>query len=69
DIATAIGHGLQVPVNSMAREQAEEHFGFLGYFVAWDALTASAQTRAELGWTPTGPDLLTDLANMRYAQD
>jgi len=33
-----------------------------------DALTSSAQTRAKLGWNPTGPDLLTDLGNMRYTQ-
>jgi len=69
DIATAIGHGLNVPVISISPEQAQEHFGFLGLFAGWDAQTSSAQTRAKLGWNPTGPDLLTDLANMRYAQD
>jgi len=69
DIATAIGHGLNVPVISISPEQAQEHFGFLGLFAGWDARTSSAQTRAKLGWNPTGPDLLTDLANMRYAQD
>lgn len=69
DIATAIGHGLNVPVISISPEQAQEHFGFLGWFAAWDAHTSSAQTRAKLGWNPTGPDLLTDLANMRYAHN
>jgi nucleoside-diphosphate-sugar epimerase len=68
DIATAIGHGLNVPVISVSPEQAQEHFGFLGFFAGWDAQTSSAQTRAKLGWNPTGPDLLTDLGNMRYAQ-
>jgi len=67
DIATAIGHGLNVPVISISPEQAQEHFGFLGFFVARDAQTSSAQTRAKLGWNPIGPDLLTDLGNMRYA--
>jgi nucleoside-diphosphate-sugar epimerase len=32
DIATAIGHGLDVPVISISPEQAREHFGFLGFF-------------------------------------
>lgn len=69
DIATAIGVGLNVPVISISPEQAEEHFGFLGFFAGRDAQTSSAQTRATLGWNPAGPDLLTDLTNMRYAQD
>jgi nucleoside-diphosphate-sugar epimerase len=66
DIATAIGRGLNLPVVSIAPEQAQEHFGFLGFFVGRDAPISSAQTRAKLGWNPTGPDLLTDLGNMRY---
>jgi nucleoside-diphosphate-sugar epimerase len=69
DIATAIGRGLNVPVTSISAEQAQEHFGFLGFFAGRDAWTSSAQTRAKLGWSPAGPDLLTDLGNMRYAQD
>jgi nucleoside-diphosphate-sugar epimerase len=68
DIATAIGHGLNVPVISISPEQAQEHFGFLGFFAGRDAHTSSAQTRAKLGWNPNGPDLLADLGNMRYAQ-
>jgi nucleoside-diphosphate-sugar epimerase len=68
DIATAIGRGLNVPVLSIAQEQAQEHFGFLGFFAGRDPLTSSAQTRAKLGWNPTGPSLLTDLGNMRYSE-
>ncbi len=68
DIATVIGHGLNVPVISISPEKAEEHFGFLGFFAGRDAHISSAQTRARLGWNPTGPDLLTDLRNMRYTQ-
>lgn len=67
-IATAIGRGLNVPVVSIGPEQAREHFGFLGFFAGRDARVSSAQTRAKLGWNPTGPDLLTDLGNMRYSQ-
>jgi hypothetical protein len=68
DIATVIGHGLNVPVISISPQQAREHFGFLGSFAGWDAQTSSAQTRAKLGWNPIGPELLTDLGNMRYTQ-
>ena len=68
DIATAIGRGLNVPAISISQEQAKEHFGFLGFFAGRDPLTSSAQTRAKLGWNPTGPSLLTDLGNMRYSE-
>lgn len=68
EIAAAIGRGLRVPVISISQEQAQEHFGFLGFFAGRDALTSSAQTRGKLGWNPTGPSLLADLNNMRYAQ-
>ena len=68
NIATAIGRGLNVPVVSIAPEQAQEHFGFLGFFAGRDAHISSAQTRAKLGWNPTGPTLLTDLGNMRYSE-
>jgi nucleoside-diphosphate-sugar epimerase len=69
DIAAAIGRGLNIPVTSISQEQAQEHFGFIGFFAGRDAPTSSAQTRANLGWNPTGPGLLTDLGNMRYTQD
>lgn len=68
DIATVIGRGLNIPVVSIPPEQAQEHFGFLGFFVTRDLHVSSAQTRAKLGWNPTGPDLLTDLGNMSYTQ-
>ena len=68
EIATAIGRGLKVPVVSIAPEQAQEHFGFLGFFAGRDVYVSSAQTREKLGWTPTGAGLLTDLGNMDYSQ-
>jgi len=68
DIATAIGRGLSVPVVSIPQERAQEHFGFLGFFAGRDAHVSSAQTRAKLGWNPTGPSLLTDLGNMHYSE-
>jgi hypothetical protein len=68
DIATAIGRFLNVPAVSISSEQAQEHFGFLGFFAGRDVQTSSAQTRAKLDWNPNGPDLLTDLGTMRYMQ-
>jgi nucleoside-diphosphate-sugar epimerase len=69
EIATAIGRGLNAPVVSISSEQAQQHFGFFGFFAGRDVQTSSAQTRAKLGWNPTGPSLLADLANMQYTQD
>ena len=68
DIATAIGRGLNVPVTSISLEQAQEHFGFFGFFAGRDCQVSSARTRELLGWNPSGPTLLTDLENMRYSQ-
>ena len=66
DIAETIGRGLNVPVVSIAPEEAAGHFGWLGAFVGWDMPASSAQTRKQLGWNPTGPGLISDLENMRY---
>ncbi len=68
DIAEAIGRGLNMPVVSIAPEEAAGHFGWLGAFVGWDIPASSAQTRERLGWDPTGPGLISDLENMRYFQ-
>jgi nucleoside-diphosphate-sugar epimerase len=67
DIASAIGRGLNVPVISISKEQAQEHFGFFGFFAGRDSPASSAQTRKKLGWNPTGPGLIADLENMRYS--
>jgi nucleoside-diphosphate-sugar epimerase len=66
DIAATIGRGLNVPVVSVALEEAAEHFGWLAMFAAMDIPASSLQTRETLGWKPTGPSLLSDLQNMRY---
>lgn len=65
-IADVIARGLGVPVASLTREQAHEHFGWLAMFADMDLPASSAQTRARLGWDPTGPGLITDLEAMRY---
>ncbi len=66
EIAEAVGRGLNVPVKSLTREEAAGYFGWLAGFAALDLVESSAKTQKELGWTPTGPTLLTDLGNMKY---
>ncbi len=68
-IAEAIGHGLDLPVTSIAPEDAHDRFGFLGTFFAMDLSSSSALTQELLGWTPTGPTLLEDLASGSYFCD
>jgi hypothetical protein len=53
-------------VTSIAPEQAEAHFSFLAAFVQLDNPTSSAWTQQLLGWQPTHPGLLEDLAERHY---
>jgi nucleoside-diphosphate-sugar epimerase len=66
EIAAAIGKGLNVPMVSLSPEQAQVHFGWLGMFAGSDMPASSAQTREQLGWSPTRPGLIADLENMPY---
>jgi nucleoside-diphosphate-sugar epimerase len=66
EIAEAIGHGLDLPVTSVAPEDAADHFGWIGGFFAADAPASSVITRNLLGWKPTGPTLLEDLDSGSY---
>ena len=66
EIAEALGRGLKVPVMSITREQAPAYFGWMSMFAALDMPASSAQTRARLGWRPTGPTLLSDLNEAQY---
>lgn len=66
DIAEAIGRALGVPAAPVAAEEAAAHFGWIGGFFALDLPASSALTRERLGWRPTGPTLLEDLAAGAY---
>jgi nucleoside-diphosphate-sugar epimerase len=66
DIARAIGQGLKLPVTSIAHAEAPDYFGAIAGLAALDLAASGALTRRQLNWTPTGPDLLTDLCNMDY---
>ena len=53
DIAEVIGRHLDLPVVSIAPEQAAEHFTWLAGLLAIDSPASSALTRELLGWQPT----------------
>jgi len=67
DIAEVIGAGLKMPVESITPEEAPKYFGWMAHLATIDLAASSALTRQQLGWNPTGPDLLTDLRNMDYS--
>jgi nucleoside-diphosphate-sugar epimerase len=67
-IAEALGRGLNLPVVSIAPEEAAAHFGWMGMFAALDMPASSAWTQDRLGWRPTGPTLISDLNEARFAQ-
>jgi nucleoside-diphosphate-sugar epimerase len=66
EIAEAIGRQLGVPAVSIAGEDAQAHFGWLSWIFALDVPTSSTLTQELLGWSPTGPTLLEDLATDSY---
>ena len=69
EIATAIGRQLGVPTASIAPEEAEAHFGWIGMFFSWDVPASSTLSQQRLGWTPTGPTLIEDLDAGVYYRD
>jgi nucleoside-diphosphate-sugar epimerase len=69
EIAEAIGRNLNVPVGSIAPEDADAHFGFLGSLVQMDNPTSSLQTQELLGWKPTHPGLIEDIDEGHYFAD
>ena len=66
EIAEAIARGLELPAVSVAPADIDEHFGWIGRFFSADIPASSALTRELLGWTPTHPGLLDDLASGSY---
>ena len=68
-IAEAIGRALDLPTRSITSEQAPEYVGFLAQFAGIDNPTSADRTRDLLGWEPTHPGLLDDLADGFYFRD
>lgn len=67
DIAETIGRRLKLPVKSIAPQEAQAFFGWLGTFAAYDMAASSEQTRRKLGWQPTGPGLIADLEQLVHS--
>jgi nucleoside-diphosphate-sugar epimerase len=61
EIAEAIGRAFDLPVTSIAPDDIQDHYGWIGTFFAMDISATSTATRELLGWTPTGPTLVEDL--------
>lgn len=67
DIVETIGRRLNLPVKSIAREEAQVYFGWLALFAGRDMPASSVKTRQKLGWNPSGPTLLQDLAELQVS--
>ena len=67
DIAEAIGRALGLPVTSIAPDDVQDHFGWIGAFFAMDLAATSTATRQLLGWAPTGPALIEDIDAGAYS--
>ena len=66
DIAETIARHLDLPVVSIAPDDADEHFGWIAMFCAADIPASSALTRQRLGWEPVHPGLIADLDAGHY---
>jgi nucleoside-diphosphate-sugar epimerase len=66
EIAEVIGRHLNLPIVSKSREEAADHFGWIGLFFGVDCPASSAQTQQRLGWHPLQPGLIADLNAEHY---
>jgi nucleoside-diphosphate-sugar epimerase len=66
DIAAAIGRGAGVPAASISASDAAGQFAFLGQAVGVDDAVSSEVTRKLLGWSPSHPGLIEELAGGHY---
>jgi nucleoside-diphosphate-sugar epimerase len=67
EIAEAIGRAFDLPVTSIAADDVQDHFGWIGTFFAMELAATSTATRELLGWAPTGPTLIADLDAGAYS--
>ena len=67
DIAEVVAKGLGATATSLSPEDARAHFGWFAMFAGLDLRASSTWTRAQLGWSPTGPGLIADLQEMDYS--
>jgi nucleoside-diphosphate-sugar epimerase len=67
EIAEAIGEGLNGPVASKTPQEASAHFGFFAHFAGMNVKASSQKTKAQLGWSPSHPGLISDLEQNYFA--
>ncbi|NQX69779.1 SDR family oxidoreductase [Paenibacillus alba] len=67
-IAEAIGRALDIPVASIAPEDAKAHFGFVGSFFKLSMTGSSERTRELLGWKPADLTLVDDILGGAYKE-
>jgi len=65
-IAESIGKHLNIPVVSVAPEEAQAHFGWFAAFAAVDCPASSRLSQERLNWHPVHPSLPDDLASGIY---
>jgi nucleoside-diphosphate-sugar epimerase len=66
-IAETLGKRLDLPVRSVAPEEAQSFFGGFAMFAGLDMRASSEQTRKTLGWEPAGRGLIADLEQLQVA--
>lgn len=66
EIASVIGRQLNIPVVSIAPEEATNHFGWFAHFASMDIPASSQLTREQLTWQPTQPGLIQDISLLHY---
>ncbi|MCW2930469.1 MAG: oxidoreductase [Actinomycetia bacterium] len=67
DIAEAIGRAFSLPVASIAPDDIQGHFGWIGMFFGMDIAATSTVTQELLGWSPDGPTLIEDIDAGAYS--
>ncbi|GGM19176.1 SDR family oxidoreductase [Nakamurella endophytica] len=66
EIAEALGRSLDLPVRPVPAQDVAAQWGWIGGFFGMDLAATSATTRELLGWTPSGPTLVEDIAAGAY---
>ena len=65
-IIEVVGRALNVPVVSIGKDEAGEHFGPLAMFAGLDMPASSALTQEWLNWTPREIGLIADIGQPGY---
>ncbi|SFO45017.1 Nucleoside-diphosphate-sugar epimerase [Chitinophaga sp. YR627] len=66
ELAGVISRKLSLPLQSVSKDDAAAHFGWLGMFVSLNIPASAIQTAEWLGWKPEHVGLVADLENGTY---